>query len=145
MMALSRRGFLGRLAAASAAMAVASKAGAIVAAPSPARKLCDAQQMVLDLLDECRIIEVSGAFRVDGVKEYSVTYRHDAGVGVGEFKVPLRDGRMIPADRIRDYGVPKSMSITKFIQDEVIDMNKFDSRVSLLKPVVEIVIEWVVA
>jgi hypothetical protein len=59
--------------------------------------------------------------------------------------VPLRDGRMIPADRIRDYGVPKSMSITKFIQDEVIDMNKFDSRVSLLKPVVEIVIEWVVA
>jgi hypothetical protein len=143
MMALSRRGFLGRLAAASAAMAAASKAGAIVAAP--ARKLCDAQQMVLDLLDECRIIEVSGASRVDGVKEYAVTYRHDAGVGVGEFKVPLRDGRMIPADRIRDYGVPKSMSITKFIQDGVIDLNKFDSRGPLLKPVVEIIIEWVVA
>ena len=139
-MSLSRRGFLGRLAAASAAMAAASSAGVIAA--SPAKKLCSAQRMVLDLLDECRIIGVVGTARVDGIMEYAVTYRHDAGVGVGDFNVPLRDGRMVPADRIRDYGAPKSMTVTRFFDDHVIDLRHFRRP---NPPVTEIVIEWVVA
>ena len=74
--------------------------------------------------------------------EYAVTYRHDAGVGVGEFNVPLRDGRMVPADRIRDYGAPKSMTVTRFADDHVIDLRDFGRPNPL---VTEIVIEWVVA
>jgi hypothetical protein len=142
MTTLSRRGFLGRLVAASAAMAAASQAGAIVAAPTPTKKLCDAQRMVLDLLDECRIIGVVGTARLDGIMEYAVTYRHDSGIGVGDLKVPLRNGHMIPADRIRDYGVPKSMTITRFADDHVIDLRDF-RRPS--PPVTEIIIDWVVA
>jgi len=138
---ITRRGFLQRLAVASAAMAAASKAGVLSA--SPATKLCSAQQMVLDLLDECRVIAVSGRQRVDGVREYDVTYRRGSGTGVGEFSVPMPNGRMIRADQIRHFGVPKSMTIKKFIEDRAIDLNNF-SRPILFEPVIEIIIEWVV-
>lgn len=123
---MDRRGFLQRLGAAAAAMVAATQSGEIAASlvaapkvmdgPAP-RRLCEAQQAVIDVLKECRIISCEQIGRVAGYPEYRVTYRKGKGPGLTGY-----------VETLADIGLPKAITVSCVSEVDVFDVSTFDSQ-----------------
>lgn len=141
---MDRRGFLQRLTAAAAAMVAAAQSGEIaaslVAAPKvmdglAPRRLCDAQQAVLDIIRECRIVSAQRVDPVAGYPQYVVTYRKDAGLGLKGY-----------VETLPDIGVPKSITVSCVQEVDVFDASTLGAPFTIERtnPTYEIEIAWVV-
>ena len=113
---MDRRGFLARLTAAAAGMAAAAKSGGIVVAapavaPIRSRRLPDAQQQVIDILRECRVVGVGRTGGcLDGPTRYTITYRQRAAVGLDDGDEPLPYCNL-SHHQILDVGSPVSIVV----------------------------------
>ncbi len=113
---MDRRGFLARLTAAAAGMAAAAKSGGIVVAapavaPIRSRRLSDAQQQVIDILRECRVVGVGRTGGcLDGPTRYTITYRQRAAVGLDDGDEPLPYCNL-SHHQILDVGSPVSIVV----------------------------------
>jgi hypothetical protein len=141
---MDRRGFLQRLTAAATAMVAAAQSGEIAASlvaapkvmdgPAP-RRLCDAQQAVLDILRECRIVSYEKVDRVAGYPEYIVTYRKDDGPGLKGY-----------VEKLLDIGVPKAITVSCVQDVDVFDASHLGSPLTIERDntTYEIEVAWIV-
>jgi hypothetical protein len=145
---MDRRGFLQRLASAAAAMVAATQSGEIAASlvaapkvmdgPAP-RRLCEAQQAVLDVLKECRIIscsveQIRGVAGYSGYSQYRVTYRRDKGHGLTGY-----------VETLADIGIPKAMTMSCVQSVDVFDASHLGAlALARFTPTYEIEVVWLV-
>ena len=164
---MDRRGFLQRLIAAGTAMAAAAKTGEIAASftpapralpapapamppfpPPPPRHLCDAQEQVIRLLDECCIVSYDQIGFVDGRIEHAVTYRQSEGSGLEKYgyKVPTSDGRLVPLEDLKDIGVPRSIEVAVQAARSVDVFGLGDpyTKIDTYRPVYEVKVTWII-
>ena len=112
-------------------------AASLVAAPKvmdgPApRRLCEAQQAVIDVLKECRIISCEKIDRVAGYPEYRVTYRRGKGPGLTGY-----------VETLADVGVPKAITVSCVSEAGVLRLGSpFATKQSELTYEIEVV--WLV-
>jgi hypothetical protein len=141
---MDRRGFLQRLTSAAAAMVVATQSGEIAASlvaapkvmdgPAP-RRLCEAQQAVLDVLKECRIVSYDVIIHGYGYPEHRVTYRRDKGHGLTGY-----------VETLADIGIPKAMTMSCVQAVDVLDASQLGTPFALERftPTYEIEVVWLV-
>ncbi len=120
-------------------------AASLVAAPKvmdgPApRRLCEAQQAVLDVLKECRIIscsveQIRGVAGYSGYSQYRVTYRRDKGHGLTGY-----------VETLADIGIPKAMTMSCVQSVDVLDASHLGTSFALERftPTYEIEVVWLV-
>jgi hypothetical protein len=115
-------------------------AASLVAAPKvkdgPApRRLCDAQQAVLDVLRECRIVSYERVDSVAGYPNHIVTYRRDKGHGLTGY-----------VETLADIGIPKSITVSCVQDVDVFDASTLGSPLTIekYKPTYEIEVVWLV-
>jgi hypothetical protein len=141
---MDRRGFLQRLASAAAAMVAATQSGEIAASlvaapkvmdgPAP-RRLCEAQQAVIGVLKECRIVSYEKIDSIAGYPEYRVTYRREKGHGLTGY-----------VETLADIGIPKAMMVSCVSDVDVLDASHLGSPFTIEKynPTYEIKVVWLV-
>ena len=101
-------------------MAAAAKSGGIVVAapqkslpgvaPSRSRRLSDAQQQVIDILRECRVMCVGRTDCLDGPPRYTITYRQRVSTGLDDGDKPLPFCNL-SHHQILDVGSPVSITV----------------------------------
>jgi len=149
---MDRRGFLARLTAAAAGMAAAAQSGGIVVAapqkampvvaPIRSRRLSDAQQQVIDILRECRVVGVGRTGGcLDGPTRYTITYRQRAAVGLDDGDEPLPYCNL-SHHQILDVGSP--LSITANYIGSMVDVSHLGQpwRPASYEPVLEVEVIW---
>jgi hypothetical protein len=120
-------------------------AASLVAAPKvmdgPApRRLCEAQQAVIDVLRECRIVscyveQIRGVAGYSGYSQYRVTYRREKGHGLTGY-----------VETLADIGIPKAMTVSCVSDVDVLDASHLGSPFTIEKynPTYEIEVVWLV-
>lgn len=131
---MDRRGFLARLMAVSAAMAVKALPAA---AGSTTRRLTGEQQMLIDLLGDCRIVSAERHDSLHGPSEYVIRYRRDDGVGLNDIIVPFCK---YTHREILEKGYPKSMSYS--MTANIRSQHLGDTEFRVKEPVMEIEVVW---
>lgn len=143
---MDRRGFLARLTAAAAGMAAAAKSGGIVVAapavaPIRSRRLSDAQQQVIDILRECRVMRVGRTDCLDGPPRYTITYRQRVSTGLDDGDKPLPFCNL-SHNQILDVGSP--LSITANYIGSMVDVSHLGQpwRPASYEPILEVEVVW---
>jgi len=124
---MQRRGFLQALLAAAGGLAAARTATASLTPPQVAIKadtaplqksLTEAQAMVAEMLEECRVTEISRECRVDGLASHTITYKH----APNATRTPLdSQAREIVAQ----YSGPSSVTVSHS-GDDSLDISELD-------------------
>ena len=115
-------------------------AASLVAAPKvmdgPApRRLCEAQQAVIDVLRECVIVSYERIDSIAGYPEHRVTYRRDKGHGLTGY-----------VETLADIGVPKAITVSCVSEVDVFDASTFGSPFTIERDnqTYEIEVVWLV-
>jgi hypothetical protein len=156
---MDRRGFLARLTAAAAGMAAAAQSGGIAFASDtakrqkagewirdniikPHRRLCEAQQQVIDVLRDCRVIGVGRTERpYGGPTQYAITYRQKAANGLDDGDKPLPYCNL-SHHQILDVGSPVSITVNYAAQNiDVSHLGSYQS-LSVVDPILEVEVVW---
>jgi hypothetical protein len=114
-------------------------AASLVAAPKvmdglAPRRLCEAQQAVIDVLKECRIVSYERIDSAAGYPEHRVTYRRDEGHGLTGY-----------VETLADIGIPKAITVSCVSEVDVFDASTFGlPTMDRDNPTYEIEVVWLV-
>jgi hypothetical protein len=145
---MQRRNFLQALLAAGSALAGARAVTAAVALPEPSKAVSpkaavaantqplrqniesEAQRTVMEMLKECRVLNLESSVDIRAASSWRVTYRHDPDAP----RTSLDD----EAKKIHETRVPVSVMVTSLADDNIDVWNLHDTT----KQTYEIQVEW---
>jgi hypothetical protein len=136
---MQRRNFLQALFAAGSALAGAkavTAAVAVTANTKPLRRnLDEAQRTVMEMLKECRVLNLEKSVDIRAASSWRVTYRH----GPDAPRTSLDD----EADQIIESRAPVSVSVSSYQHEvDIVSLGGSFYRTTLTKPTYEIKVEY---